>query len=194
MFLLKTLNDCSELGIESPIGNNTLWEHAVVVASVLLTDPRDQSWICPSSPRFLPTVPISKLSPSYHTPKHENNCCRDTTIERLDNDTVLDLDGRECDVLFEHPNTEENSIEICVSDMQQGIDILLLFLSSTGTPRELLNKAIRMPDRPTFKPVEILQNTLQETLAQKHGVKLAWSLQPEYHFLYQLVELPKPGQ
>ena len=194
MFLLKILNDCSELGIESPIGNNTLWEHAVVVASVLLTDPRDQSWICPSSPRFLPTVPISKLSPSYHKPKHENNCCRDTTIERLDNDTVLDLDGRECDVLFEHPNTEENSIEICVSDMQQGIDILLLFLSSTGTPRELLNKAIRMPDRPTFRPVEILRNTLQETLAQKHGVKHAWSLQPEYHFLYQLVELPKPGQ
>jgi hypothetical protein len=192
--LLNILSDCSELGIDSPIGNNTLWEYAVVVASVLQADYEDGNLSCPSSPIFLPAVPISKLSQSSHIPKHKNNHSQDTNLEHLDDDTLLDLDGRECDVLFEHPNAERNSIEICVSDMQQGVDILLLFLSFTEKPRELLNKAIQMPDRPTFKPVEILRNALQKTLAQRHRVEYAWTLQPEYQCLYQLVELPKPGQ
>ncbi|KAK7187201.1 small s protein [Paraphaeosphaeria sporulosa] len=39
-FLLQILGDRSELGIESPIGNNTLWEHAVVVAYDIFSSPR----------------------------------------------------------------------------------------------------------------------------------------------------------
>jgi hypothetical protein len=115
-FLLKILVDRSELGIESPLGNNTLWEHAVVI--------------------------------TYNFVNGERG-------------------GRSSNLVTYQPT-----------------EILRLFLTCTDKWIELSNKNITTPNRPTFKPLDILRKTFAR--GREQGQQ--WMLGPEYQFLYQLVE------
>ena len=245
-FLLQILGDRSELGIESPIGNNTLWEHAVVVAYDFFNGPRRRR---PLNVPFTETFKMSgqHIGPStfdtldtgeswqssvhsqrellqYHLYAgtleldppaqlhYEELALRRNEItltggkrrkwesgadwhHEIFEEHVL-TPGREYDGLVEpydtliHPGAERESRGVDVSNTQQAADILRLFLSITDKPRELLNKAIKTPKRSTFKPLAILQ----KALAQGRDKTQGWSLQSEYQFLYQLVELSEACQ
>ena len=267
-FLLQILGDRSELGVETVIENNTLWEHAVVIADDFFNCTYGRkSLIAPSngiamSGAHTGSLPLDTFDTgeSWRSPVHgwQESQHRDPNGEKLalnnyhekpivvhsgrkspkstlggrqvqlqapeDTKAALKMERwqemqaeekEEADLCYKSDDLPfvENEKQVLrspagydmpiapqwirkrtykadVSKIQEGVDILRLFLSITDKPRELLNKKIMTPKRSTFKPLAILR----KALAQGREKAEVWSSQSEYQFLYQLVGLPETKQ
>lgn len=89
---------------------------------------------------------------------------------------------------IEPPQPRPNRIvrdKVLISETQEVVGILRLFLSFAKDPRKLLNQDIKTFRRSTVKPLLILRKALTQGREEPHG----WVLRPEYDFLHELVGL-----
>lgn len=185
--LLQTLDDRSELGIESPIGNNTLWEHAVMLVYDLVwySSSYTRSPIS-SSTGTIKVKEKQRLSrrnePSTVDPQDWYSLSEESRLQELENTYSS---GEPLNEQNTHIEAEKES-EVDIPIAQEAAEILRLFLTVAQEPKELVKRDVRTPCDSTLAPLDIIPIILTHELEDDEG----WVSQPEYQFLHELAALP----